>query len=105
MKTAYKEPYDESQATVQASGQVEEVPEEEQNEAYHKLVLVHPSGEFSWKPPVSKLNDDGRTVVLKLRPTLLQFAEFKSDSHLAGDHIVSSSNRYLKLILRRFICP
>ena len=78
---------DETQTTVQAAGQVEEVPMEKRDEIYHKLVLVHPSGDFSWKPPVSKLNDDGQTVVLKLRPTLLQFAEFKSDSHLTGDHI------------------
>lgn len=79
---------DEAQTTVQASGKIEEVPEgEEQNEAYRKLVGVHPPGEFSWKPPVSKLNEDGHMVVLKLRPTLLQFADFKSDSHLTGDHI------------------
>lgn len=78
---------DETQTTVQASGHVEEVPEEEQNEAYRKLAVIHPPGDFSWKPPVSKLTDKGQTVVLKLQPTILQFAEFKSDSRLTDDHI------------------
>lgn len=78
---------DETQTTVQATGRVEEVPEEEQNEAYRKLAVIHPPGDFSWKPPVSKLSDGGHTIALKLQPTVLQFAEFKSDSHVTGDHI------------------
>lgn len=79
---------DEAQTTVQAAGRAEELSiGEELNEAYRKLAQIHPPGEISWKPPVSKLNDDGQTVVLKLQPTILQFAEFKSDSHLTGDHI------------------
>lgn len=79
---------DEAQTTVQAAGRVEKVPEgEEQDEAYRKLVLVHPPGEFSWRPPVSKLHDGGEMVVLRIQPSTLQFADFKSDSHLTGDHI------------------
>ncbi len=76
---------DAGQTTVQAAGQIEEVPLDEQNAAYQKLVLVHPAGEFSWKPPVNKL--DGETVLLKLSPTTLQYANFQSDSHQSADHI------------------
>jgi uncharacterized protein YhbP (UPF0306 family) len=76
---------DTEQTTVQAAGRIEEVPLDEQNEAYRKLVLVHPAGEFSWKPPVSKL--DGETVLLKLSPTTLQYANFQSGSHESSDHI------------------
>ncbi|HEX8762424.1 MAG TPA: pyridoxamine 5'-phosphate oxidase family protein [Candidatus Saccharimonadales bacterium] len=76
---------DTEQASVQASGVIEEVPADEQNEAYQKLVLVHPQGEFSWKPPVSKM--EGETILLKLTPKVLQYANFKSDSHDSADHI------------------
>jgi len=79
---------DEAQATVQAAGLVEEVPiGEEQDEAFRKLAVIHPPGEFSWKPPVSKLSD-GPTILLRMRPSMLQFAGFKTDSHLSGDHII-----------------
>jgi len=78
---------DDTQATVQVTGIVEEVPiGEEQNEAYRKLVLVHPPGEFSWRPPVSKLTDGG-TVLLRLRPSVLQYADFTTKSHSSADHI------------------
>lgn len=77
---------DSEQATIQASGKIEEVPDEEQNGAYQKLALVHPPGEFSWKPPVSKM--DGETILLQLRPTALQYANFQSDSHDSSDHII-----------------
>lgn len=79
---------DDAQATVQASGRAEEVSEgHELNDAYRRLVQVHPPGEFSWKPPVSKLEDSGSTAVFRLQPTMLQFAEFKSDSGSNGSRI------------------
>lgn len=79
---------DEAQATVQASGRAEEVSDDhELNEAYRRLVLVHPPGEFSWKPPISKLSGSGSTVVFRLRPTMLQFAEFASDGRAADERI------------------
>ncbi len=72
---------DYKQMTVQASGKVTEVSmDDERDAAYRKLALVHPPGQFSWVPPVSKIHDQGKMVILKLTPVTLQFSEFKPDS-------------------------
>lgn len=79
---------DYKQATVQTAGKVAEIPMgEELNEAYRKLVLVHPPGQFSWVPPVSKIHDQGQMTVLKLTPETLQFSEFKPETHQSGEHV------------------
>src|SRR6266542_4268696 len=78
---------DYAQTTVQASGEVAEVPMgEELNAAYRKLVLVHPPGQFSWVPPVSKLHDQGEMTVLKLTPHMLQFSHFKPETNRPGGY-------------------
>lgn len=79
---------DAEQTTVQASGSIKEVSTgEERDQAYRKLALVHPAGDFSWKPPVTKM-DDGETVLLKLTSQTLQYANFQSSSQDSTDHIV-----------------
>ena len=79
---------DYAQATVQATGQVTELPMgEEMNEAYRKLALVHPPGQFSWVPPVSKIHDQGATTVLKLTPETLQLSHFKPETNRPGGYV------------------
>jgi uncharacterized protein YhbP (UPF0306 family) len=76
-----------TQTTVQAAGLVERVPiGDEHDLALRKLARIRPSGEFSWAPPVSKLYD-GQTILLKVQPNTLQFADFKADSSLSGDRV------------------
>jgi nitroimidazol reductase NimA-like FMN-containing flavoprotein (pyridoxamine 5'-phosphate oxidase superfamily) len=73
------------QTTVQASGKVTEIAMgEELDMAYSKLALVHPPGQFSWVPPVSKIHDQGKMAVMKFTPKALQFSEFKSESYQSG---------------------
>ncbi len=78
---------DDIQTSVQAAGLVERVPIGDEHElALRKLARIRQTGDFSWVPPVGKLYD-GQTILLKLQPTTLQFANFKADNHLSGDHI------------------
>jgi nitroimidazol reductase NimA-like FMN-containing flavoprotein (pyridoxamine 5'-phosphate oxidase superfamily) len=79
---------DYTQTTVQASGEVTEVPlGEEFDTAYRKLVLVHPPGQFSWVPPVRKMHDRGETAILKLVPQVLQFSSFKPEKYNPGGYV------------------
>ncbi len=79
---------DYKQATVQAAGKIAEIPiGDELNEAFRKLVLVHPPGQFSWVPPVSMIHGQGQMTVLKLIPEALQFSEFKPETHQSGEHV------------------
>lgn len=70
---------DEAQTTVQAVGDITELDDTsvEHSEAFGKLALVRPPGEVSWTPPVSKMSN-GETVVLRLRPSSVQFTDFDS---------------------------
>lgn len=71
---------DYQQTTVQASGKIAEVPMgEELDRAYRQLAQVHPPGQFSWVPPVSKIHDQGSTAVLKFTPDEVQYSQFKTD--------------------------
>jgi nitroimidazol reductase NimA-like FMN-containing flavoprotein (pyridoxamine 5'-phosphate oxidase superfamily) len=69
---------DAEQTTVQVSGKVTEVQTgDELDMAYSKLVHVHPPGQLSWVPPVSKDLDTKPIVLLKLTPEKLLFSVFK----------------------------
>lgn len=71
---------DYQQTTVQASGKITELPMgEEMNMAYRLLVQIHPPGQFSWVPPVSKIHDQGSIAVLKFIPDDMQFSQFKPE--------------------------
>lgn len=77
------------QTTVQAAGKVTEVPMgEELDMAYRLLVQIHPPGQFSWVPPVSKIHDQGSMTVLKFVPDEVQFSQFKPDKPQDGVLIV-----------------
>jgi nitroimidazol reductase NimA-like FMN-containing flavoprotein (pyridoxamine 5'-phosphate oxidase superfamily) len=77
------------QTTVQASGKVVEVPlGEELNMAYRLLSQVHPPGQFSWVPPVSKIHDQGSIAVIKFIPDDMQFSQFKPDKPRDGVSVV-----------------
>lgn len=79
---------DYAQTTVQAEGKVAEMPiGEELNAIRRKLALVHPPGQFSWVPPVSKIHDQGERVVLKLTPETLQLSHFKSETNHPGGYV------------------
>ena len=51
------------------------------------LALVHPPGQFSWVPPVSKIHDQGATTVLKLTPETLQLSHFKPETNRPGGYV------------------
>lgn len=79
-----------AQTTVQVVGDITE-PEEtsdEYNDAFRKLADVRPPKELRWRPPVSKIHTS-KTVLLRLTPTYLQFADFDSrqTSHDIADQI------------------
>lgn len=79
---------DYEQMTVQLSGKITKVPVgDELNTAYSKLALVHPPGQFSWVPPVSKIHDKGQTALLKLTPEALQFSSFKPETRSPGGYV------------------
>jgi nitroimidazol reductase NimA-like FMN-containing flavoprotein (pyridoxamine 5'-phosphate oxidase superfamily) len=68
-----------AQTTVQANGVVSEVAAgDEHDEAYRKLALVHPPGQFAWIPPVSKIHE-GEIRLLKLTPQSLRFSNFSPE--------------------------
>lgn len=73
------------QTTVQAAGKIATLEiGDEMNDAYRKIVEIHPPGEYSWVPPVSKLHN-GETMVLKLTPTHVRFSKFipsQSEPHI-----------------------
>lgn len=81
---------DYQQATVQTSGKISEVPMgDELDAAYRKLTLVHPPGQFSWVPPVSKIHDQGAIILLKFVPKKMQLSYFKPDKPEGGDSSVA----------------
>ncbi len=73
-----------TQTTVQASGEVFKLPLEEYMDiVFHKLAHLKPKEDHSWMPPMSKLHK-GNYMPLYMVPEHLQFADFKhvkSDIH------------------------
>lgn len=82
-KAAFTIVDDYTQTTVQAQGIITEVEVgDEHDKAYRKLATVHPSGQFAWIPPVSKMHE-GETRLLKLTPQSLRFSNFSPEK--SGD--------------------
>ncbi|HEX9153382.1 MAG TPA: pyridoxamine 5'-phosphate oxidase family protein [Candidatus Saccharimonadales bacterium] len=71
---------DAQQMTIQLEGTVDEVTKRSEiDEAFSKLAAIHAPGVHTWAPPVSKLHD-GESVVLKISPEIMQFADFRGDA-------------------------
>lgn len=74
-----------SQTTVQASGEISKIPPEDYMDiVFNKLDKAqHPKNDINWVPPLMKVHK-GDYMPLCLKPSRLQFAdykEFKSDIH------------------------
>jgi len=79
---------DYAQTTAQVAGRVTEIPLGEELDAlYRKLAFIHPPGQFSWVPPVSKIQDQGEMKVLKLTPEILQLSHFKPTTNRPGGYV------------------
>lgn len=67
---------DDAQTTVQAVGKVTVVKiGQEHDSVFRMLATIHPPGQYSWVPPVSKLHN-GKTALLRLAPESMRLSVF-----------------------------
>lgn len=77
-----------TQTTVQASGVVERVaPEDVMDVVFHKLDKSKPHGARDWTAPVYKVHE-GDYMVLRLKPSHLQYADFSQAATSANDTFI-----------------
>ena len=67
------------QTTVQLAGKVSRLPAGEYMELYKKFTAMQPDDISNWAPPIMKIHK-GDYMPLQLKPTKLQYANFKQTS-------------------------
>lgn len=83
-----------SQFTVQVTGVVSKVPARDTVDVvFKKLAAIKPKGDVEWIPPVIKIHK-GDWMILKLTPTLLQFADYKAQK-------TSPYEEYIEVLIPR----